>query len=457
MTKPSLKGKKKILLFMAKPTKNNEYDWLPHASLIVATLLEKAGFEVVIIQEFLTKNIEAEIKLHIHEVLFCGTTATTGWQITAGIKFAKIVKRFNSEIPMVWGGIHPTIMPTETLKSPYVDYICLGKVKDNITTFARNLNLGKSCTNIPDIISSEDTNQVSVKIEKDYYELSYFPAIPWEKYDFSGLITENKVLNYLATLGCPASCSFCPWGGKHNWIKAPTERVISDITYLSTRYNLNYIWFCDATLTTNKKFVLDIAEGIKQKTTLLGWRACSRIPEIARFAHEDIKLLYNSGLDQLFFGIESIHKASQKIYKKDLSQDMIESVVAKFAPFDIKLNFSYIFGMPRAPLVHLDEDKAFMDRLKEINPNVFFQIAFYVPFPGSDTFKMAIEDGFIPPSSFEEYGEYYEGIEYLPQHDALLPWYTPHFREKYIEKYFSLFGPDELIFKEWKREEGHAV
>lgn len=58
----------------------------------------------------------------------------TGKQISFGIEAAKVIrKETDGNMPIVWGGIHPTLMPEETLQSQYADIVC---IREGEETFA---------------------------------------------------------------------------------------------------------------------------------------------------------------------------------------------------------------------------------------------------------------------------------------------------------------------------------
>ena len=45
-------------------------------------------------------------------------------------KSASIVKRYKPEVPIILGGIHPTVLPVETMREfPFVDYIIRGEAE----------------------------------------------------------------------------------------------------------------------------------------------------------------------------------------------------------------------------------------------------------------------------------------------------------------------------------------
>ena len=51
----------------------------------------------------------------------------TGPQIRHGVQASKFVKSRQPDLPVVWGGIHASIVPEQTLENPYVDLVVVGE------------------------------------------------------------------------------------------------------------------------------------------------------------------------------------------------------------------------------------------------------------------------------------------------------------------------------------------
>ncbi|HEO64054.1 MAG TPA: radical SAM protein, partial [Candidatus Omnitrophica bacterium] len=58
----------------------------------------------------------------------------------------KFLKSFLKGIPIIWGGIHPTISPEDCLN--YADYVCLGEGEMAMLDIAGALSEGKDIKNI---------------------------------------------------------------------------------------------------------------------------------------------------------------------------------------------------------------------------------------------------------------------------------------------------------------------
>lgn len=89
---------------------------LPLSILYVGTALKNAGYDVTILDERVHRNFGDLLKQAIKtDPLYVGISSMTGYQINYGLPIAQIVRDLNPEIPIVWGGVHPTIHPESTI------------------------------------------------------------------------------------------------------------------------------------------------------------------------------------------------------------------------------------------------------------------------------------------------------------------------------------------------------
>src|SRR5262245_42793556 len=52
-----------------------------------------------------------------------GLSVMTGNPVRTSLEVSKYVRENYPDVPIVWGGPHPTTLPEQTLENPYVDYV----------------------------------------------------------------------------------------------------------------------------------------------------------------------------------------------------------------------------------------------------------------------------------------------------------------------------------------------
>ena len=103
-------SKKVLLVHPGSPVVGFVY---PLGLVYIARYLNDLGIEVEIFQMG-TTNIR---HLKLDNYLFVGISLATGFMISTGLKVAKLVKQFNKEIPVILGGVHPSVLPEESLRN----------------------------------------------------------------------------------------------------------------------------------------------------------------------------------------------------------------------------------------------------------------------------------------------------------------------------------------------------
>ena len=68
------------------------------------------------------------------EPYFVGISTITGPNLISSLEISKIVKE-NSKALVVWGGIHATLLPGDTLKNPLVDIVVKGEGEQTFMEF----------------------------------------------------------------------------------------------------------------------------------------------------------------------------------------------------------------------------------------------------------------------------------------------------------------------------------
>ena len=47
------------------------------------------------------------------------------------VEIAKAIKEWNPDFPIILGGWHPSLLPTQTLEAPYIDYVVCGQGEES--------------------------------------------------------------------------------------------------------------------------------------------------------------------------------------------------------------------------------------------------------------------------------------------------------------------------------------
>src|ERR1700712_1275787 len=111
----------------------------PLGILAVATPLERAGYSICLVDSTITPDFEARVLEEVRDALCLAISLVTGPMIRETVAIAKAVKEWNPDFPIILGGWHPSLLPQQTLESPYIDYVVRGQGEDSLLDLVRHI------------------------------------------------------------------------------------------------------------------------------------------------------------------------------------------------------------------------------------------------------------------------------------------------------------------------------
>lgn len=407
--------KNKVILFYGKFSEPQEFGYIPWSMLYLAAVLRTHKIETIIIDEFVTSNdrIEAILKEHADDAILFGISAMTSLQISKGLTAVDVFRRYNKTAPVAIGGAHATATPQQTLAHEAIDYVFVGQSFVSLPNLVRRLQADPSVPR-KTIIKSENP---------DKNDMANFPDFHFDEYDFTPYLNpKTGLMTYSSSVGCPASCSFCSWGGPHTRLSFTLERVVNDIEYLVKRYKVTTIDIQDATFFTHKQFVLSFAEEMLRRQLGCYWRANSRLAEIYHFDRSELSLLAKSGLDWVFIGVETTLPRIMKLFNKNYSTAHLEEVLERSRDLGFIIYMSVILGAPSQTVEELIQEKGRIEGWMQKYPNVYCQKCLFTPYPDTPLTGMAMANGYVEPGSLPEWGEHPLFVDTVRHVKEFRPW-----------------------------------
>lgn len=392
---------KDILLCRVEHNKENFY--IPFGLLYLADALENEGYNVDIWHDTQDNLDDFYSNLEKLEPLFVGFNTITGSHLIPTISASKKSKELG--FPVVWGGVHATILPKLCASQKYVDYVVLVEGEETITEFANNLkenqNPKEAVKKIKGLAFCKDGNFVNTGRRKFVDLDKYFPAL--EKIDLSRYFRERlgqkKVLPIITSRGCPFRCAFCynTYFNKSTWREHSIDSVMKQVNYFKSEYSIDGIAFYDDFFFGKKERAKKIIKKVN-----LPFFAESRADMINK---NFSRFLERNGCREILIGAESGSDRVLGRINKGFSVSDIREAVKALNDTTITPFLSFIIGFPDERKEDRDKTSNFIRELKEINPNVKYELNLYTPYPGTALWSRAVEE-FDPPSSNEEWGKF---------------------------------------------------
>lgn len=379
---------------------------VPYVLLFLGNQLKKAGFEVKAFH--CTQNESYKIMQFVknNDVLFVGLSVATGIQCKYAADISRLLKKKTDSL-IVWGGIHPSLLPEQTLSEKYVDIITIGEGEHTVVELAKALKQKKSLCSIRGIGFKENNKQVftpSRDLEKD---LSKFRP-DWSLIDVESYISprltqfkSERLITYISSRGCPFACKFCynTVFNKRLWRPFPKELVIQDINWLKETYDIDGVLFWDDLFLVDRQRAFDIGKNIK-----LNWHADVR----AEFLDNNtVKKLVEAGCASTLVGAESGNDRILKLINKgaNLTTKKLVQAIRNCKKHKLSTSFSFIVGLPTETWQESINTIKFAMKLTEEYPENLAQhyVGAYMPYPGTDLYQQAINLGFKPPTKTEDW------------------------------------------------------
>jgi len=162
--------------------------------------------------------------------------STYVWNHRYNYKLARLVKTFNPQCTIVFGGPEPAIEDPKLFeKEPFMDLVI--KMEGEIT-FRRILeDHGSDYTHIQGLLINSPTGLIDTGDPKRINDLDDVPS-PYLTGIFDRVMAENPNVIWNATLetnrGCPYQCTFCDWGSlTYNKVKKfELQRVYDELDWI---------------------------------------------------------------------------------------------------------------------------------------------------------------------------------------------------------------------------------
>jgi radical SAM superfamily enzyme YgiQ (UPF0313 family) len=432
---------KKVLLFFPTPFPyHRPWKGVPLALLAISRQLTQENYDIKIFSRFLHDNVEAEILKSGKDSICLGISAMTGFQIHDGLKIAKLFKEKYPQIPIVWGGWHPSILPLQTLKNKYVDIVVRGQ---GDITFTELVHALENHTSLSDIlgISYKHKGKYVTNPDRPPVNLNVLPPIPYHLLDLDKCLfgTEYgaKTLPYISSYGCPHRCGFCVEEivNKRHWTALNAQNIFKEWQYLIKKYQIDSFAVYDSNFFVNESRVNDLCRLLKSHKLNIKWgNANGRVRQLSMYKPDTWQLMSDTGCAMILTGAESGNQKALDFISKDMNVEEIHTFTRLCHQYKIKILFSFLVGLPWSK--NVKENKQFVDSeyrstlslirsLIKISPNNRFTYYVFLPYPGAPLYRRAIQLGYKPPTSLTRWSDYLMSPEDAFNTVLRQKWITP--------------------------------
>jgi radical SAM superfamily enzyme YgiQ (UPF0313 family) len=346
----------------------------------------------------------------------------------------QITRRLKQDlpVPVIWGGIHPTIRPEECLD--FADRVCAGEGEGALVEFTRKMEAGEDLYNVGNIWFKDKGKVIKNRLRPLIQNLD---SIPFPDYDYEhhyiskdgrilkmnrqlleehmpcGTIPGSKTYMTIATRGCPFSCTYC-CNNKLQQIypeqkvvrKRSVDNIMKELARVRTRIPfIDCIWFEDDAFFAYseeelKEFCVRFKKDIGLTLKIHGLNPSA-------FTREKLALLADAGLQVIRMGIQTGNEGIKRLYKRHYSNQQIEQTARTINEFKDRfkrITYDVILDNPWESDEDLVKALIFFSRFPVPFSLNFFSLTFY---PETELYKMAKKEGIITDDLTDVYRKYY--------------------------------------------------
>lgn len=426
----------------------------PPLGLLCAASLVCGEMEVRIVDQRADPDWRAALSSAIDgETVAVGFTAMTGGMILNALEAARAARGL-CRAPLIWGGIHASLLPEQTAADGLADYVVEGEGELALAELARRLAAGTDTGGIPGVWRKEDGKAVGAP-RGPLLDLDALPPVPYHLVDM-GKYTQTyrgrKMFFYQSSRGCPCKCAYCyNRAFSLGRLRAKSaERVLAELKDLRSRYDFSLVYLLDDNFFIDQRRAMAILSGLKE----LGLGCVLQgvdIETLARLSDADLDFIEAAGVVRMAIGVESgVDRVRTEILNKSGDLRLAREQIARFRNRKITVLCSFIVGLPGETPEEIRATMAFGLEVLRLGEN--FRIPqFYIfsPYPGTELFSGLERGGTAFPARLEEWGKYEWDYSHLHESRPALKDFLERacFVSKFLDRKMDDYGSGARILK----------
>ena len=394
----------KIMKILMVVYDNDSYiSWFPQGLAYLASAARNAGHEVSVYQQDVYHWPDSHLTQYLNENSFDVVTVSVIGGYYQYRKLLSLSKAINasynrSNFKYTIGGHGPAADPEYFLKKTNADVVGIGEGEITYVELMEAFE-GKRRLSSVDGIAYIDFEGTYVRT-KPRKLIENIDEIAWPAYDlfdmsyYSLLRLPNikgneRCIPVLSGRGCIFACNFCYRMDK-GFRPRSSQSIIEEIKYLKEKYNIKYVAFSDELLMSSRERTLELCQAFIDAELNVKWDCNGRL----NFADIDVlEKMKEAGCVFINYGIESLDNDTLRVMHKGLTREIIIRGIENTLKVGISPGLNIIYGNINEPLSAIDDAVEFLliyddhAQMRTIRP--------VTPYPGSELFDYAIEQGFL--------------------------------------------------------------
>jgi radical SAM superfamily enzyme YgiQ (UPF0313 family) len=426
---------KRIVLFLphrADPAQGVRVsaDLLPLELLQIAAFPDRDGYECVVVDAMVHPDYMERLMELCDGALCFASSCILGYQVTHGAQVARAVRERFPDLPILWGGWFPSVLPERYLEEGIADAVALGQGELTFRDVVAALDSGEDLADVPGLVVQRDGHPVYTP-HRPVVGFDKIPDCPWHLIDFEAYValqndpgdwkvrhkyadpwgmepgTQVRGFSYYSSFGCPEPCTFCcsPGVTDRRWKAIPGDLLAERVLECHERFDFNVLRFQDANFGVAEKRSNEFCSALIEAGSQFWWNGTYEIETVARYKPESVDLMAESRFHMAALGAEAGSQEQQTRIKKaiQLERDLVKSL-QRLNERGIQSGVSWIIGYPGESEESMNATITLAAKIKHLFPNSPSDIFPFRAIPGTEDFDTAVAAGYKPPHSLEDWG-----------------------------------------------------
>jgi len=296
-------------------------------------------------------------------------------------RFAKLVKRVNSDIKVIVGGPYPSCLPELYLENKAIDAVCVGEGEHTLYEYVKEGN------NAPGLMIKKkgtcfSTGKREFITDLDSLPFPAYEELPIKQYNY--LFQKGKQISSMITSrGCPYNCIYC-FHGVHGstWRPRSPKNIIEEIKWQNNNFGIDDICLWDDNFTFDLKRTVKICNLIKKEGIKIYLQTSNGL-RVDRINKKTLILMKEAGFWSVPIAPETGDPYILKKLRKGFNFKQIFEVSKWCKELDLFTPMYILIGLPFEDISHVMNTYNFV---KKIKPDAIILNRF-TPYPNTPISK----------------------------------------------------------------------
>jgi len=332
--------------------------------------------------------IEEICSLKADLVGFSAYTNTYPWA-------AETARRLKSRqtVPIVFGGIHPTLVPDRVMENEAIDYVLVGEGESAVPELCACVEAGREPAGVANVWYRSDGTVVSQPPRPPAADLDSLP-FP-DKRLFERYVNFRDDYLVLTTRGCMQNCSYCCesflnrlYQGRYFRRRTP-QNVLVELRQMHRRYRFREVMFNDAIFFTDREWLGELLRDFHRDIGV-PFRCFGQV----QYLDEEIaELLVESGCYAVEFGVQTLNEGTRKrILHRPETNEQNRRAFEICDRFGLSYDVDHMFGLPHETADDAIEAARFYALFRRLNRIKCHNLVY---FPRLAITDLSLEEGLL--------------------------------------------------------------